>query len=148
MIKKICFFLALVLLIQGVYGADTPGDKKSKIVSITMFIPGVQQIKTGKYGKGCLFLAAFLGSSTAVFAYNKKGNDWYDKYRISTNVNEVILFRQNTEKYLKKRNISIAALISTWLLHIIDLKLFKSKKGGVTGDAGKNKFNIGFYYSF
>ena len=41
--------------------------------------------------------------------------------------------------------IGIAAV---WLAHIIDLKFFKSKKGGVKGEVDKNSILIGFYYSF
>ena len=113
-----------------------------------MFIPGVEQIKSKKYVKGSLLLGAFIGSALAAFHYNKKGNDWYDKYQNSTNVDDIILFRQRTEDHLKKRNLFIAGIFSVWLVHIIDLKFFKSGKAGVKGTVSKNEINIGFYYHF
>jgi hypothetical protein len=58
------------------------------------------------------------------------------------------MFRQNTEKNLKKRNLFLVGIASIWVIHIIDLKFFKSKKGGVKGEIGKNNINIGFYYHF
>ena len=113
-----------------------------------MFIPGIQQLKSKKYVKGSLLLGSFIGSVAGAVVYNKKGSDWYDKYSNSTNVEDIILFRQETEKSLKKRNLFIVGIFSVWLVHIIDLKFFKSGKGGVKGEVGKNKINIGFYYSF
>lgn len=152
MIKKWCLFLIVVTMIQPAAAksdADSNEKKsKTKKVSILMVIPGVQQLKSGKYVKGSLLLGSFIGSVTGAFVYNKKGSDWYDKYLTSTNVEEIILFRQETEKNLKKRNLFIAGIFSVWLAHIIDLKFFKSGKGGVKGELGKNKFNISFYYSF
>ncbi len=150
MIKKLCLFLITVLLVQPVTAesnSDSNG-KKTKKVSILMFIPGVQQLKSKKYVTGSLLLGSFIGSVAGAVVYNKKGSNWYDKYSNSTNVEEIILFRQTTEKNLKKRNLFIAGIFSIWLVHIIDLKFFKSGKGGVKGEVGKNKINIGFYYSF
>jgi hypothetical protein len=143
-------FLIAVLLVQPAIAESNSDskEKKTKKVSILMFIPGVQQMKSKKYLKGSLLLGSFIGSVAGAVVYNKKGNDWYDKYSTSTNVEEIILFRQKTEKNLKKRNLFIAGIFSIWLVHIIDLKFFKSKKGGVKGEVGKNKINIGFYYSF
>jgi hypothetical protein len=152
MVKKWCLFLIAVMLIQpaaAMSDSDSNEKKpKTKKVSILMVIPGLQQLKSGKYVKGSLLLGSFIGSVTGAFVYNKKGSDWYDKYLKSTDVEEIILLRQSTEKNLKKRNLFIAGILTVWLVHIIDLKFFKSGKGGVKGEMGKNKFNISFYYSF
>jgi len=153
MLKKVCFFLIAVLAFNFTAAAKDPSEKKSKekkekTVSIAMFIPGVQQLKSGKYVKGSLFLGTFIGTVAGTFTYNKKGNDWYDKYRNSTNVDDIIRFREEAEKSFKKRNLFIAGIFTLWLAHIIDLKFIKTKKGGVKGEIGKNNFNIGFYYSF
>jgi hypothetical protein len=128
--------------------ASEPGKQKPKTVSITMFIPGIHQLASGKYVKGTILLGSFLSCITGAVIHNNKGNDWYKKYSDSTNVEEIILFRQKTEKSLKKRNLFIVGALSVWALHIIDLKFFKSKKGGVKGEVGKNSFIIGCYYTF
>jgi hypothetical protein len=156
MIKKLSLFLMLCLVVNlnAMTAAEEqpdstePGKKKPKTVSITMFIPGLHQLASGKYVKGTILLGSFLSCITGAVIHNNKGNDWYEKYINSTNVEEISLFRQKTGKSLKKRNLFIVGVLSVWALHIIDLKFFKSKKGGVKGEVGKNSFNIGFYYTF
>ena len=152
MLKKLCFFLIPLLLVQPLTAAGDSGGKKNKeekgkTVSISMFIPGIQQLKSGKYVKGTIFLVSFIGTVAGTFAYNKKGNDWYEKYQNSTDVDDIIRFREETEKSFKKRNLFIAGIFTVWLVHVIDLKFF-NKKGGVKGEVGKNSINIGFYYCF
>jgi len=156
MIKKLSLFLMLCLAVNlnTVTAAEEqpdssePDKKKPKTVSITMFIPGIHQLASGKYVKGTVLLGSFLSCITGAVIHNNKGNDWYDKYIDSNNVEEIVLFRQKTEKSLKKRNLFMVGILSVWALHILDLKFFKSKKGGVKGEVGKNSFNIGFYYIF
>lgn len=150
MTKKWCWILIVVLLVAPVTVAmaENPGEKATKTISLAMVIPGIQQIKNKQYIKGSLFLAAFVGSAAAAFYYNKKGNDWYARYQASTNVEEIVLFRKNTETSLKKRNLFLVSVFSVWLLHILDLKFFKPGKSGVKGNVGKNEIDIGVYYSF
>jgi hypothetical protein len=156
MIKKLSLFLMLCLLINlnamtaagEQPDASEPDKEKPKTVSITMFIPGIHQLASGKYVKGTILLGSFLSCITGAVIHNNKGNNWYEKYIDSTNVEEIVLFRQKTEKSLKKRNLFIVGALSVWALHIIDLKFFKSKKGGVKGEVGKNSFIIGCYYTF
>lgn len=156
MIKKLSLFLifCLVVNLHALTAAEEqpessePDKQKPKTVSITMFIPGIHQLASGKYVKGTILLGSFLSCITGAVIHNNKGNEWYEKYINSTNVEEIILFRQQTEKSLKKRNLFMVGILSVWALHIIDLKFFKSKKGGVKGEVGKNSFIIGFYYTF
>ena len=148
MMKKICWLLIAALIAAPLAASSDSEKKKPKAVSITKFIPGVRQLKTKQYVKGTLLLGSFIGAAAAALTFNKKGNDWYDKYRASTNVEEIVLFRKNTEKNLKKRNLFIAGIFSVWLLHILDLKFFKSKKSGIEGRVSHNEINIGIYYRF
>jgi hypothetical protein len=154
MIRKLSFFLVLCIVVNfnAIKGAEEPDStqpekEKPKAISITMLIPGIHQLKSKKYAKGTILLGSFIGCITGAVIQNNKGNDWYRKYKESTNVEEIVLLRQSTEKSLKKRNFFIVGILSVWVLHIIDLKFFKTKKGGVKGEVGKNSFNIGFYYS-
>lgn len=154
MFKKWCWILIVTLLAAPAAVAQNPGDpgepgaKKTNTISFTLVIPGLEQIKNKQYIKGSLFLAAFLGSAAAAFYYNKKGNDWYAQYRASTNVEQIMLYRKNTEKNLKKRNLFLIGVFSVWVLHILDLKFFKPGKNGVTGSVGKNEIHIGVYHTF
>jgi len=145
--------LILLLVTHAAADADNPTDSKEKEskpkpVSITLFIPGLQQLKNKQYIKGGILLGAFIGSVTGALVHNEKGNDWYEQYRNSTNVEEIVMLREKTEKSFKKRNLYIAGIFSVWALHIIDLKFFKSGKAGVKGEVGKNTISIGFYYCF
>jgi hypothetical protein len=128
--------------------AQKTGKKPARTVSIVKFIPGLYQLKKGKYFKGTLLLGSFVGTLTGTFIYNKKGNDWYDKYQNSTNVEDIVLFRQHTEKSFKRRNLCIVGIFSVWLIHVLDLKFFKTEKAGISGNIGKKKFNFGIYYAF
>lgn len=158
--KKLSLFLILYMIVNlslitaAEESPDSTGTdkKKPKPVSITMFIPGIHQVKSGKFVKGTLLLGAFIGCITGTIIHNNNGNDWYKKYLDSTNVEEIIRLRQNTEKSFKKRNLFIIGILSVWALHAIDLKFSKTKsgtkKGSIKGEVGKNSFNIGFYYTF
>lgn len=122
--------------------------KKTKAIPLSMFIPGLHQLKNKQYAKGSLLLASFAGCIAGAVINNNNGNDWYRQYQSSTNVEEVILLREHTEKSFKKRNLFFAGILSVWAIHVIDLKFFKKGKGGVKGEVGKNSINLGFYYSF
>ncbi len=127
---------------------ESQGEKKAKPISISKFIPGVHQLEMKKYVKGSLLLGAFTGSIIGAIIFNKKGNDWYEKYKESINVEEIAQFRRNTEKAIRKRNLCIVGIVSVWLVHVIDLQFSKSDKAGVKGEAGKNSINLGLYYRF
>lgn len=150
MAKMWSVLLAAVLLVNTiVVAADAPGSKKkSRAIPLTLFIPGVKQFKNKQYAKGSLLLASFAGCIAGAVIQNNKGNDWYRKYQNSTNVDDVILFRQLAEKRFRSRNLFFVGIFSVWAIHVIDLKFFKSGKGGVKGEVGKNNINLGFYYTF
>ncbi|MCP4213126.1 MAG: hypothetical protein GY765_00650 [bacterium] len=152
MLKKL-FTAVLVLLLPALLLPETgkPARKtksKKKTVSIIKFIPGIAQMKAGQTIKGGLLLGSFIGSVTGTVIHNHKGNQWYGKYSDSTNVEEVVRFRKVTENHLKKRNLFIIGIASTWLLHVLDLKLFKSDKAGITGAITNKTIDIGIYYAF
>ncbi|MGE5340035.1 MAG: hypothetical protein ACM3SY_01020 [Candidatus Omnitrophota bacterium] len=154
--KQRAVFLLLVCLFPSLFlrgGQDLPSDsqnpmeKKPQPVSITLFIPGIEQLKTGKTIKGTLLLGAFTASIVGAFVYNHQGLNWFDDYQQSTHVQDIIYFRSQTEKSFKKRNLCIAGIFSVWLVHLIDLKFFKSEKSGVICEADPQHFHIGFYYN-
>jgi hypothetical protein len=138
----------LVLAANGIILGVGKKKKNQEAISVTMFIPGIYQLKNKKILKGTILLGSFIGSLAGALSYNKRGNNWYEKYLNSTKVDDIIMFRQQTEKCLKRRNFCIGGMFFVWLLHILDLKFFKSGKGGIKGDFGQNKINLGFYYTF
>jgi hypothetical protein len=147
--NKLRLILALMLIINTTaFPADSDKKKEAKPVPLTLFIPGIQQLNARQYLKGGLLLAAFAGSAAGAFIYNNKGNDLYNRYQDSTDVEEITSLRKQTERSFKKRNLFIIGIFSVWALHIIDLKFFKSPKASVKGEVGENNINIGIYYRF
>ncbi len=124
-------------------------NKKSSdgTVSIFKFIPGVSQLKSKKYVKGTLLLGSFVGSITGTFIYNNRGNHWYEQYKNSVNPEEIVLFRRYTEKSFRKRNLCIAGIFGVFILHLLDLKFFKSKKTIISGQVSGNGLTIGIYHA-
>ncbi|MCK4761036.1 MAG: hypothetical protein KAW12_02480 [Candidatus Aminicenantes bacterium] len=145
-------FFCFVHLLCGAADKNTapqPEEKKEgQPVSITKLIPGLYQLKSKKTIKGTLLFCAFTAAVLSALAANKKGNDLYEQYLNSTDKAEVIALRKETEKKFKKRNLYIAGALGTWLIHLLDLKLFKNKKGGIKGEIANQQINIGVYYSF
>ena len=102
MIKKLSVLSILCLIViantvfpaeQSPENSDSQG-KKTKAISITMFIPGIHQLKSGQYVKGILLLGSFAGCIAGTVIYNNKGNNWYQQYLQSTNVEEIIRLRE------------------------------------------------------
>jgi len=116
-----------------------------------MLLPGVEQVKSRKYAKGIILAGSFLSLSVAAFIENKKGYDFYDKYKAAADMDSVVYYRSKTEDSFKRRNIFILGAFSVWALHIIDLK-FLSKKGkkktSIGGGIEKGGFSICFNLGF
>lgn len=140
-------WLSLLLVVLPVYAKEKK-ESRDNTISILKFLPGLHQLKSRKYVKGVLLLGSFAGAVTGAILYNNKGNDWYDKYRQSTNIEEITQFRKHTEESFKKRNLCVIGMVSVFILHIIDLKFSKSGKTGVKSDINKGRIGIGFYFKF
>ena len=152
-LKKWTAFLILIFFVQILFGQEKEKPKNEEPkgkqgISIIKFIPGAQQIRSGKYLKGGILLSAFTAVVIGAIIENKRGNDLYEKYMDSTDVEEIVSLRKQTEKKFKNRNYYFAGAFGIWLLHLLDLKFFKNKKGGIKGDITKKNISIGFYYTF
>ncbi len=112
------------------------------------FVPGAFQIKQGRIIKGGLLLGTFSAAVIGAILENNRGNDLYEKYLSSQDVEEIVALRKQTEKRFRRRNLFIAGASVVWLVHLLDLKLLKNKRGGVKGEVTKENIQIGFYYSF
>ena len=138
----------MILLLGGSWLAGEGETKLSKGVPVVEFIPGLPQLISGKVLKGSLLLGACLTTIVGAIWENQKGNDYYDQYLVSTDVEEVIELRAKAEKSYRSRNYFIIGMVSVWILHLLDLKFFKNKKGGVKGEIKNNSLYFGFYYCF
>ena len=143
-----CISILMILLLGGSWLTGEGETQLSKGVSVVEFIPGLPQLISGKVLKGSLILGACLTTIAGTIWANQKGNDYYDQYLLSTDVEEVIELRAKAEKSYRNRNYFIIGMVSVWVLHLLDLKFFKNKKGGVKGEVKNNSLYFGFYYSF
>lgn len=150
--KWITLFL-LFFLVHFLFGQEKEEVKKeeqkdTQAVSIIKFIPGVYQIKSGKILKGGILFSVFTAAIIGAVIENNRGNKLYERYMASQDVEEIVNLRKQTEKKFKNRNYYIAGVFGVWLVHLLDLKFFKNKKGGIKGDVTKKSIHIGFYFSF
>ena len=148
--QKLAVIFIILFCFHSLFGEEKKEEEKkeNRPVSIIKFIPGVSQVKSGKLVKGGILLVTFSAAIFGAISENKRGNDLYEKYLNSSNEEEVIELRRQTEKKFKNRNYYFAGIVGIWLIHLVDLKLFKDKKGGIKGEVDKKKINICFYYSF
>lgn len=146
--KTLLIVWLMLLVVTLPVTAKEKKETRDNTISILKFVPGLHQLKTKKYFKGVLLLGSFVGAVTGAVIYNNKGNNWYDKYRESTNVEDIILFRKNTEDNFKKRNLFVIGIVSAFVLHLIDLKFSRSGKTGVKSEINKDRIDIGFYFKF
>lgn len=150
--RKCISFLILFFFVYALSGQENEEKKEEPqpggAVSIVKFIPGVYQLKSKKFAKGGILFCAFSAAIVGAVIENKRGNDLYEKYLASEDPGEVMALRKQTEKKFKNRNYYIAGTLGIWLLHLLDLKFFNKKKGGIKGEVTKKSMHIGFYYTF
>jgi len=120
--------------------------KTRKPAPISRYIPGLHQLKNKKYLKGGLLTTSFLCVSVAAVVFNHRGNQWYQKYQDSGNVNDVVLFRKKAERSFKNRNIAIVGIFTIWLVHILDIKL--SRKATLNASINPGHAVVGFTFRF
>ncbi len=147
--KKLAILLVMLILVQYPFlaeGTDANG-KEGKPVPVIKVIPGVYQLKSGKILKGTLLLGAFCTAIAGAIIENNKGNESYENYLGSMNVDEILLLRRRTEDHFKARNYYIGGMAAVFLLHVLDLK-FSGGKKGIQSEISKDHFAVGLYYSF
>jgi hypothetical protein len=149
MIKRnLAIFLALLVLVLPLRAEDeNKGGEEVKPVPLLKVIPGAYQLKSGKILKGTLLLGAFCVAVAGAVIENHKGDKSYNDYLNSMDVNEVVLLRRETEDHYRARNYYIGGMLAVFLLHVLDLKFSRGKKG-IQSELSKDHFAVGVYYSF
>lgn len=146
--KKIIALFFLFCLVSHPLPGDTGKKDPKKAISVSLFIPGVEQIRNRQILKGGLFLGAFTATIVGALVANARGNDYYERYLASDDVDEIIELRRKAEQSYKTRNYLILGIFVVELVHLVDLKFFSGKKGGLKGEIKNNSIRLGFYYSF
>ena len=137
-----------MLLLSCAWLVGEEDNQLSKGVPIVKFIPGLPQLISGKVLKGSMLMGACLITIAGAIWENQKGNEYYEQYLTSIDVDEVIDLRARAEKSFRSRNYFIIGMVSVWVLHFLDLRFLKNKKGKVKGEVKSSRLSIGIYYSF
>jgi hypothetical protein len=143
-----CISLALILLLSSLCLGGEGDIQPSKGIPVEKFIPGLSQLISGKILRGGLLLGACLATVAGAIWENQRGNDYYEQYLVSTDIEEVVDLRSRAEKSFRSRNYYILGMVSVFVLHFLDLKFLKNKKGKLKGEVKNNALSFGIYYSF
>jgi hypothetical protein len=142
------YILLLGLIFTSFLSADADSDLLKKGIPVIKFIPGLVQLTSGKVIKGGALLGTCLTTIIGAIIENSRGYDYYEQYLASTEEEEVVALRKKSERSFRNRNYFLVGMVSVWVIHALDLKIFKKKKGELKGEVKNNRVNIGFYYYF
>lgn len=133
-LSKLLRIIIIVLMISFVNGEDTrPGEPETKNPNSTraleksLIFPGWGQLHEKKYFKGVMFITAELIAITGAVVANHFGNKNYNKYRSAVTESDALLFRKETERLDRERNLFIAAGIGVWIINMVDIYIFKKR---------------------
>ena len=97
------FLLALLLFSLSCFafedGQDNSKDRSFDALQKSLLIPGWGQFAEKKYLKGAVFLSAEIYCLYKIFENNHRGNENYLLYKEAGNVDDVLKYRELTEKY-------------------------------------------------
>lgn len=94
----------------------------------SLLFPGWGQLHERQYLKGSIFVTAEVIMIAGMVINNNKGNDSYLNYRLAENSGDAVLWREETEKFDKRRNLFILAGVGIWIANMVDIYIFKSKR--------------------
>ncbi len=134
-------------------GEDTSKDRSLNALQKSMLMPGWGQFAEKKYLEGAAFLSAEIFCLYKIFENNHRGNENYILYEAAGNVDDVVKYRDLTEKYDRKRNVFILTAVGIWAVNLIDIyvivknKKSKDKNFKIQLESGENK-TMGFTLSY
>ncbi len=127
--RILVLILIFLIPITPVFSKNKSDTKKEKkILEKSLLYPGWGQIIEKEYVKGIGFVLAETTLILSAIVMNNKSNDYYDKYKIAENVDDVIFYRQKTEEFDKKRNILILSAAFVWVVNLVDIYIHVKKK--------------------
>jgi len=94
----------------------------------SLLLPGWGQFSEKHYVEGAIFASAAVFSLVQVLSFNRKGNRYYGKYQDAAAVEEVMLFRELTEKYDTRRNQYLLLTAGIWAVNLIDIYVIVKRK--------------------
>ena len=133
--KKTLVLLAVLMAGQALFAADElkpEPDRLRKALEKSLIFPGLGQLAEKQYVKAAVFASAEIFCLVKVAVNIGKGNKAYHNYRDAKDTAEAVTWRQQTEKFDRRRNTAILAAAGVWVLNMIDIFVFAKKKYGRT----------------
>lgn len=123
-----CVWLALVLGCLGDSADEAQPDSAKKELKKSLLFPGLGQFGEKQYLKGIAFSGAEIFCIIQAVIHDRRGNDFYWKYRMSQTGSDAVEYRRMTERNDRTRNAFIVAGAGVWLLNMVDMFVFVKKK--------------------
>jgi hypothetical protein len=101
-----------------------------KALERSLLFPGLGQLGEKQYVKAALFASAEIFCLAQIVIHIGRGNDAYRQYRDAKDAGAAVEWRQQTEKFDRRRNTAILAGAGVWVLNMIDIFVFAKKKYG------------------
>jgi hypothetical protein len=121
-------------------GEEKPPEERRKLGprEKSLLFPGWGQISEKRYGRGLTFMFTEMACISSAIIYTVKGSHSYSNYQNADNTPDAIYYRELTESYDKRRNISLALGAIVWAVNLLDMSLTKEKSDNA---AENNKDN-------
>ena len=134
------FVLTLIILVSGlpsmlqgeIIQKDKPERTKFSSLQKSLLIPGWGQLQEKRYFEGGFFLSLEICYLYEVFKNDRRGNCYYRLYKTAGNTEDAVRYRDLTERYDKKRNITMLVAAGVWAVNLIDTYVIVKKKGRET----------------
>jgi hypothetical protein len=128
-------------------GEEKPPEERRKLGSKekSLLFPGWGQISEKRYGRGLTFMFSEIACISSAIVYTVKGSHSYSNYQNADNTPDAIYYRELTEKYDKRRNISLALGAIVWAVNLLDMSLAKEKSDNASEnnkDKQKKEYNL------
>lgn len=112
--------------------AGTPAEdpRLRKALERSLLFPGLGQLYEKRYLQAALFAGAELACLVLIVAHVGKGNDAYGNYRNAQSLDDAVKWRNETERFDRRRNAAILAAAGVWVLNMVDILVYAKKKYG------------------
>jgi len=129
--------LTLIILVSGlpsmlqseIIQKDKSERTKFSSLQKSLLIPGWGQFQEKRYFEGSFFLSMEICYLYEVFKNDRRGNSYYRLYKAAGNTEDAVKYRDLTERYDKKRNITMLVAAGVWAINLIDTYVIVKKKG-------------------
>jgi hypothetical protein len=125
--------LLLAVLLSGPFLLRTEEkkpepDRLRQVLEKSLLFPGLGQLAEKQYAKGAVFAASEIACLMLVVINARRGNNAYREYRDARSTSTAVEWRQQAERFDRRRNTAILAGAGVWVCNMVDIFIFAKKK--------------------